>query len=49
MWSRLGWAIVSMLLIHNFPQGQISTSYFLLVVFCTVGSSFSRFVSIRIP
>ncbi|KAL8276268.1 hypothetical protein RQP46_011342 [Phenoliferia psychrophenolica] len=44
MWSRLGWAIVSMLLIHNFPQGQISSSYFFLVVFCTVGSSFSSTV-----
>ncbi|KAK4703787.1 hypothetical protein P7C70_g2426, partial [Phenoliferia sp. Uapishka_3] len=44
MWTRLAWAIVSMFLIHNFPQGQISTSYFLLVVFCTVGSSFSSTV-----
>ncbi|KDE04992.1 hypothetical protein MVLG_04639 [Microbotryum lychnidis-dioicae p1A1 Lamole] len=41
MWTRLGWAIVSMLLIKFFPQGTISTSYFWLVVFCTVGSGFS--------
>ncbi|GAA6025567.1 hypothetical protein JCM11491_003216 [Sporobolomyces phaffii] len=41
MWTRLGWAFVSMLLISNFPTGDIGTWYFLLVVFCTVGSSFS--------
>ncbi|SCV68604.1 BQ2448_725 [Microbotryum intermedium] len=45
MWTRLGWAIASMLLIKFFPQGNISTSYFWLVVFCTVGSGFSRWAS----
>ncbi|GAA5907279.1 uncharacterized protein JCM6883_001156 [Sporobolomyces salmoneus] len=44
MWTRLGWATVSMLLISNFPKGDIGTWYFLLVVFCTVGSSFSSTV-----
>ncbi|KAI5478070.1 MFS transporter, acetyl-CoA transporter, partial [Pseudohyphozyma bogoriensis] len=44
MWTRLAWAIVSMLLISNFPKGDIGTWYFLLVVFCTVGSSFSSTV-----
>jgi len=43
-WTRLGWAIVSILLIRFFPEGQISTSYFILVVLCTVGSSFSSTV-----
>ena len=42
MWTRLGWAVISMLLISNFPQSGISNSYFFLVVACTVGSSFSR-------
>uniref|UniRef100_A0A0K3CM69 BY PROTMAP: gi/472585710/gb/EMS23261.1/ MFS transporter, acetyl-CoA transporter [Rhodosporidium toruloides NP11] gi/647400603/emb/CDR46226.1/ RHTO0S12e01772g1_1 [Rhodosporidium toruloides] n=1 Tax=Rhodotorula toruloides TaxID=5286 RepID=A0A0K3CM69_RHOTO len=42
MWTRLGWAAISMLLISNFPKGDIGTWYFLLVVACTVGSSFSR-------
>lgn len=44
MWTRLIWAVLAMLLISNFPQaeGKIPTYYFLLVVFCTVGSSFSR-------
>lgn len=41
MWTRLAWAAVSMLLISNFPQGEIGTWYFMLVVACTVGSSFS--------
>ncbi|GAA5972791.1 hypothetical protein JCM11641_003943 [Rhodosporidiobolus odoratus] len=41
MWSRLAWAVISMLLISNFPQGDIGTWYFMLVVACTVGSSFS--------
>ncbi|CEQ42072.1 SPOSA6832_03845, partial [Sporobolomyces salmonicolor] len=40
-WSRLAWAVISMLLISNFPKGDIGTWYFLLVVFCTVGASFS--------
>ncbi|BGP27697.1 hypothetical protein JCM10295v2_006672 [Rhodotorula toruloides] len=44
MWTRLGWAAISMLLISNFPQGDIGTWYFLLVVACTVGSSFSSTV-----
>ncbi|GAA5846584.1 hypothetical protein JCM3766R1_007120 [Sporobolomyces carnicolor] len=44
MWTRLGWAFVSMLLISNFPRGDIGTWYFLLVVLCTVGSSFSSTV-----
>ncbi|GAA5986085.1 hypothetical protein JCM5350_004426 [Sporobolomyces pararoseus] len=44
MWTRLGWAFVSMLLISNFPKGDIGTWYFLLVVSCTVGSSFSSTV-----
>ncbi|KAK4330633.1 putative membrane protein [Rhodotorula toruloides] len=47
MWTRLGWAAISMLLISNFPKGDIGTWYFLLVVACTVGSSFSRRVSSR--
>ncbi|GAA5949137.1 hypothetical protein JCM3765_004022, partial [Sporobolomyces pararoseus] len=38
MWTRLGWAFISMLLISNFPKGDIGTWYFLLVVSCTVGS-----------
>lgn len=44
MWTRLAWAIISMFLIANFPQGEgkIPPFYFMLVVFCTVGSSFSR-------
>lgn len=41
MWTRLAWAAVSMLLIRNFPSGDIGTWYFMLVVACTVGSSFS--------
>ena len=45
MWTRLGWAVISMLLISNFPQSGISNSYFFLVVACTVGSSFSRSVA----
>ncbi|GAA5998892.1 uncharacterized protein JCM10292_005777 [Rhodotorula paludigena] len=44
MWTRLAWAVVSMLLISNFPKGDIGTWYFLLVVACTVGSSFSSTV-----
>lgn len=44
MWSRLGWAIVAMFLIYHFPQGQITSSYFWLVVAVTVGSSFSSTV-----
>ncbi|BGP43500.1 hypothetical protein JCM10450v2_007668 [Rhodotorula kratochvilovae] len=44
MWTRLGWAVISMLLISNFPSGDIGTWYFLLVVACTVGSSFSSTV-----
>ncbi|BGP11407.1 hypothetical protein JCM10049v2_007312 [Rhodotorula toruloides] len=44
MWTRLGWAAISMLLISNFPKGDIGTWYFLLVVACTVGSSFSSTV-----
>ncbi|GAA6013083.1 hypothetical protein JCM10207_006166 [Rhodosporidiobolus poonsookiae] len=45
MWTRLAWAIISMLLISNFPQGKdIGTWYFILVVACTVGSSFSSTV-----
>ncbi|GAA5820863.1 hypothetical protein JCM11251_001850 [Rhodosporidiobolus azoricus] len=44
MWTRLAWAVISMLLISNFPQGDIGTWYFLLVVGCTVGSSFSSTV-----
>ncbi|BGP58315.1 hypothetical protein JCM8202v2_005976 [Rhodotorula sphaerocarpa] len=44
MWTRLAWAAVSMLLISNFPQGEIGTWYFMLVVACTVGSSFSSTV-----
>ncbi|GAA5919273.1 hypothetical protein JCM1841_006535 [Sporobolomyces salmonicolor] len=43
-WSRLAWAVISMLLISNFPKGDIGTWYFLLVVFCTVGASFSSTV-----
>lgn len=42
MWTRLIWATISMFLIHHFPSGPISNSYFFLVVACTVGSSFSR-------
>lgn len=46
MWTRLGWAAVSMALIAKFPRGEeIGTAYFALVVLCTVGSSFSRCVS----
>lgn len=44
MWTRLGWAAVSMLLIARFPAGDIGTWYFFLVVACTVGSSFSSTV-----
>ncbi|KAJ8291771.1 putative membrane protein [Rhodotorula toruloides] len=44
MWTRLGWAAISMLLISNFPKGDIGMWYFLLVVACTVGSSFSSTV-----
>lgn len=44
MWTRLGWAMISMLLINFFPQSGITNSYFFLVVACTVGSSFSRYV-----
>ncbi|GAA5831391.1 hypothetical protein JCM5353_007153, partial [Sporobolomyces roseus] len=44
MWTRLAWALISMLLISNFPSGDIGTPYFLLVVLCTVGSSFSTTV-----
>ncbi|GAA5865547.1 hypothetical protein JCM8547_007644 [Rhodosporidiobolus lusitaniae] len=44
MWTRLAWAVISMLLISNFPKGDIGTWYFLLVVGCTVGSSFSSTV-----
>ncbi|GJN94340.1 hypothetical protein Rhopal_007414-T1 [Rhodotorula paludigena] len=44
MWTRLAWAVVSMLLISNFPLGDIGMWYFLLVVACTVGSSFSSTV-----
>ncbi|GAA5872231.1 hypothetical protein JCM16303_001023 [Sporobolomyces ruberrimus] len=44
MWTRLGWAFVSMLLISNFPSGDIGNPYFFLVVLCTVGSSFSSTV-----
>lgn len=47
MWTRLGWAAISMLLISNFPKGDIGMWYFLLVVACTVGSSFSRCVPPR--
>lgn len=46
MWTRLGWAAVSMLLIARFPAGDIGTWYFLLVVACTVGSSFSSCVTV---
>ncbi|TNY19044.1 acetyl-coenzyme A transporter 1-domain-containing protein, partial [Rhodotorula diobovata] len=45
MWTRLGWAAVSMALIAKFPRGEeIGTAYFALVVLCTVGSSFSSTV-----
>ncbi|GAA6037475.1 hypothetical protein JCM8097_008206 [Rhodosporidiobolus ruineniae] len=44
MWTRLAWAVISMLLISNFPSGDIGTWYFILVVCCTVGSSFSSTV-----
>ncbi|ORY81307.1 acetyl-coenzyme A transporter 1-domain-containing protein [Leucosporidium creatinivorum] len=48
MWTRLVWAVLAMLLISNFPQTaegvKTPTYYFLLVVFCTVGSSFSSTV-----
>ncbi|KPV73383.1 uncharacterized protein RHOBADRAFT_45960 [Rhodotorula graminis WP1] len=44
MWTRLGWAAVSMALIHKFPSGEIGNAYFALVVLCTVGSSFSSTV-----
>ncbi|GAA5904324.1 hypothetical protein JCM8208_006836 [Rhodotorula glutinis] len=44
MWTRLGWAAVSMALIAKFPKGEIGNAYFALVVLCTVGSSFSSTV-----
>ncbi|KEI42937.1 uncharacterized protein L969DRAFT_84827 [Mixia osmundae IAM 14324] len=44
MWARLGMAIVAMLLVHSFPHPPISTTFFLLVVSCTVGSSFASTV-----
>ncbi|KAK4049362.1 hypothetical protein OIO90_005491 [Microbotryomycetes sp. JL221] len=45
MWTRLVWAVAAMLLIHFFPQERdVGPFYFFLVVFCTVGSSFSSTV-----
>ncbi|KAM0790397.1 hypothetical protein ACM66B_003279 [Microbotryomycetes sp. NB124-2] len=45
MWTRLGWAIAAMFLIHHFPQREdVGPFYFFLVVFCTIGSSFSSTV-----
>lgn len=49
MWTRLIWAAVSMFLIAYFPQNGITSSYFFLVVACTVGSSFSSFVPSLLP
>ena len=47
MWWRLGFAVVAMALIKFFPSSPISTSYFILVILCTVLSSFASYVDLN--
>lgn len=46
MWARLGFAVVSMLLVAYFPATQpISFGFFLLIICSTVFASFAQFVT----
>lgn len=44
MWWRLGFAVVSMLMIGYFPSGPVSTSFLILVILSTVLGSFASCV-----